>query len=75
MNQLVNFLSDNLFLIGVLAFAWMLYNMGSRSERCMLLVVGASILTYSLSNRVEAALGVLILGGGLMLLDYFKSRA
>ncbi|MEO5343099.1 MAG: hypothetical protein H7842_07150 [Gammaproteobacteria bacterium SHHR-1] len=75
MNQLLSFVSDNLFLIGGLAFAWMLYNMGSRSERNMLLVVGASILAYSMSDQIKVALGVLILGGALMLVEHFRSRA
>lgn len=74
MNGMVTLISDNLFLIGVLAFAWMLYSMGSRSERIMLLLVGASILSYSLSNQIEVALGVLVIGGSLMLLDHWRSR-
>ncbi|MBF0256942.1 MAG: hypothetical protein HQL47_10910 [Gammaproteobacteria bacterium] len=75
MSGLFEFFSDNLLVIGGVAFIWMLYSMGSRAERVMLLIAAASVLTYALSNHIEAAIGVLIFGGAMMLLDHLRTRA
>jgi hypothetical protein len=74
MSGLITFITENLFLLGCLAFAAMLYTMGSKSERIMLMIAGASLLTFSLSQRIDAALGVLLIGGGILLIDHLRTR-
>ena len=74
MSGLIQFLTENIVLIGGLGFFGMLFSFGSMTERVMLLFVGLTIFVFMQTGSIKITLGLLAVGGILLLIDNWRRR-
>lgn len=73
MDNFVQFLIENIALIGGAGFIGILFMVGSKAERVMVLVVGASIAAYLITGSFNMLFGALVVGGSLIWLDWLRT--
>jgi hypothetical protein len=69
----MQFFLDNAIAIGIIAFSGMLYTIGSKTERILLIVAGSALLSFWLTGTIEIPFAILSLGAGLMLFDRIRA--
>jgi hypothetical protein len=70
----IQFLMDNALAVGGVAFFWVLFTLGSMTERVMLFLVVGSLFVLLQTGSAQATIGILAVGGTLLLFDRLRRR-